>query len=240
MTATPSSTERVPVAGRARELATTKRRGRTTPRQQRSLERLWPRYGVEVAAEGEPWRLDRRALFGREAPVVLEVGFGMGEATVAMAAADPGRDVLAVDLHVPGAGALLHELDARGLANVRVLQADARRVLREGLAPGSLDEVRAFFPDPWPKARHRKRRLVDPAFAALVADRLAVGGRLHVATDWVPYAEQVVEVLAAEPRLEVLPGRDRPAHRPLTRFERQGLAKGHVVTDVVAVQVRAE
>ncbi len=223
-----------------RELRTTKRRGRVTPRQRRSLDLLLPRYGVPLPVEGERQRLDPVAVFGRTAPLVLEVGFGMGEATVAMAQADSGRDVLAVDVHVPGAGALLADLEDRGLGNVRVVQGDARDVLRDLLGPGSLDEVRVFFPDPWPKARHRARRLVDPRFAALVADRLAPGGRLHVATDWPPYAEQVAEVLEAEPRLQVRPGRERPAHRPLTRYERIGLGKGHRVSDVVAVRAASE
>jgi tRNA (guanine-N7-)-methyltransferase len=206
------------------------RRGRVTPGQQRALDALWPSYGVEPGTA-----LDPVALFGRVAPWALEIGFGMGEATAAMAAADPAGDVLAVDVHTPGVGALLAELDARGLRNVRVVVADAVELLRDCVAPGALDEVRVFFPDPWPKARHHKRRLVTSGFAALVAARLRPGGRLRLATDWADYARQMAEVLAGSPDLEGGPV-PRPLDRPLTRFERQGLAKGHSVVDLVAVR----
>ncbi|MDP9418254.1 MAG: tRNA (guanosine(46)-N7)-methyltransferase TrmB [Actinomycetota bacterium] len=208
------------------------RRGRVTTRQQRALDELWAAYGVDAGGG----LLDGAALFGRRAPLVLEIGFGMGETTAAMAAEDPDRDLLAVDVHTPGAGALLHQIGERGLTNVRVLLGDALGVLRDGLAPGSLDEVRAYFPDPWPKARHHKRRLVTPAFARLVASRLRPGGRLHCATDWAPYAEQTLAVVDAEPLL-VNPYAGfapRPPWRPVTRFERQGIAKGHEVFDVIA------
>jgi tRNA (guanine-N7-)-methyltransferase len=167
--------------------------------------------------------------------VVLEIGFGMGETTVAMATADPDRDVIAVDVHTPGAGALLRDLDATGSRNVRVLVDDAVTVARDLLSPGSLDEVRVFFPDPWPKARHRKRRLLSPDVVHLMATRLAVGGRLHVATDWQPYAASVLQVVGDEPLLVNRFGgyAPRPAWRPQTRFEGQGLAKGHAVYDVI-------
>jgi tRNA (guanine-N7-)-methyltransferase len=163
----------------------------------------------------------------------------MGETTLAMAAADPARDVIAVDVHTPGAGALIRDLEAGGVSNVRVVVADALVVLGDMLAPGSLDEVRVFFPDPWPKLRHHKRRLVNGDFARLVATRLRPGGVLHVATDWTPYAQQTLAVVAAEPALQnrfdgYAP---RPAGRPVTRFERQGLAKGHPIHDVVAQRV---
>jgi tRNA (guanine-N7-)-methyltransferase len=211
------------------------RRGRMTSGQRRSFEQLWPTYGVEVS----PQRLAVAALFGRTAPLVLEIGFGMGEATALMAAADPARDVLAVDVHTPGAGALCRELDQAGLRNVRVVLGDAVDVLRDMLAPGSLDEVRAFFPDPWPKARHTKRRLVGASVAALIAERLRVGGRLHLATDWPPYAEQMLQVVAAEPLLrnDNAGYADRPAWRPVTRFEHMALAKGHHVYDLIATRV---
>ncbi|RKS77331.1 tRNA (guanine-N7-)-methyltransferase [Motilibacter peucedani] len=208
------------------------RRGRVTPGQQRALDTLWHRYGVEWAPGALP---EPAELFGRTAPLVLEVGFGMGETTAAMAAADPGRDVLAVDVHTPGVGALLAEVGRRGLGNVRVATGDGVDLLR-ALPPASLDELRVFFPDPWPKARHHKRRLVDAGFVALAAERLAAGGRLHVATDWEPYAEQVLEVVGADERFAVEGWTPRPAHRPVTRFERQGLAKGHRVRDVVGVR----
>lgn len=221
-----------------------KLRGRIRAGQQAALTDLWPRLGVD--ADGGP--LDPVALFGRRAPLVLEIGFGRGEATLAMAAADPDRDVLAVDVHRAGAGMLLRDAADAGLENVRVLVGDAVPVLRARIAPGGLDEVRIFFPDPWPKARHHKRRLVTPAFVALVASRLRPagtdgaadrGGRLHCATDWEPYAAQMLAAVGAEPLLRN--GSDgpdgfvpRPAGRPLTRFESQGLAKGHVVRDLVA------
>jgi tRNA (guanine-N7-)-methyltransferase len=155
-----------------------------------------------------------------------------------MAAADPARDVLAIDVHTPGVGALLHGIAERGLRNLRVLTGDAVEVLRDMIPGGSLAEVRVFFPDPWPMARHHKRRLVDAGFARLVATRLAPGGRLHVATDWASYAEQVLAVTDAEvafhnPHDAYAGYAPRPAHRPVTRFEAQGLAKGHEVFDIV-------
>ncbi len=210
------------------------RRGRVTRRQQRALDEVWAAYGLDAATEP----IDPAAVFGRRAPLVLEIGFGMGETTAAMAADDPARDLVAVDVHTPGAGALLHEIDARGLTNVRVVLGDAVGMLRDGIAPGVLDEVRVFFPDPWPKARHHKRRLVSAPFAALVASRLRPGGRLHCATDWAPYAEQMLAVVDGEPLLRNEYGgfAPRPPWRPVTRFERQGIAKGHAVFDVIAAR----
>jgi tRNA (guanine-N7-)-methyltransferase len=210
------------------------RRGRITPGQRSALETLWSRYGLP-SGPGERSAIDPAQAFGRVAPLVLEIGFGMGETTVAMAAADPGRDLLAVDVHTPGVGALLRDATARGLTNLRVVIGDAVDVLRYRLAPGSLDEIRVFFPDPWPKQRHHKRRLVSPAFARLAAERLRPGGRLHCATDWTPYAERILEVVAAEPLLLNAGGgyAPRPAWRPQTRFERLGLARGHAVHDVI-------
>lgn len=193
------------------------------------LERLRPAYAVPVDRP-----LDAAAVYGRTAPLVLEVGSGTGEAAVVMAAADPSRDLLAVEVHTPGVATLLRRVEEEGLRNVRVAEGDGLQVLADALGPGSLDEVRVFFPDPWPKARHSKRRLVTPAFAALVADRLRPGGRLHVATDWASYAEQVLEVVGASPDLAVV-SRDR-GDRPLTRFERRGVAAGREITDVVAVR----
>jgi tRNA (guanine-N7-)-methyltransferase len=208
------------------------RRGRVTPRQQRALDQWWDAYGLPVSEE--PLAVEE--VYGRRAPLVLEIGFGMGETTVAMAQASPALDVLAVDVHTPGAGALLHAVAERELTNVRVALGDAVEVLRDMLADGSLAEVRVFFPDPWPKLRHHKRRLVSPGFAALVASRLAPGGRLHCATDWAPYAHRMLEVLDGEPALTNPHSgfAPRPPWRPVTRFERQGLAKGHAVFDVIA------
>jgi len=203
-----------------------------TPRQQRALDLLWSSYGAEVTAGA----LDVEALYRRRAPLVLEIGFGMGEATAALAQAEPERDLLAVDVHTPGVGSLLHQLSDRALTNVRVMVGDALDVLHDMLPPASLDEIRVFFPDPWPKARHHKRRLVGPAFAALVGSRLRPGGRLHCATDWAHYARQMLEVVAAEPTLVNTHGgfAPRPAWRPVTRFEQRGLARGHEVFDVIA------
>jgi tRNA (guanine-N7-)-methyltransferase len=187
--------------------------------------------------ESEAVALDLAELFGRRAPVVVEIGSGMGDATARLAAADPDRDVLAVDVHTPGLGNLVKLVDAAGLCNVRVADGDAVVLLRAMLAPGSLDEVRAFFPDPWPKARHAKRRLVTPAFADLVASRLACGGRLHFATDWEPYAAAVRSVLAAHPAFVVVEDTaTRSGARPVTRFERQALAAGRRVADIVAIR----
>ncbi|MCY7365340.1 MAG: tRNA (guanosine(46)-N7)-methyltransferase TrmB [Frankiaceae bacterium] len=206
---------------------TYKVRRRVTTGQAGALARLLPRYGVDPDAP-----LDPVATFGRRAPLVVEIGSGMGEATAAMAAADPGRDVLAVEVHTPGLGNLLRLVEAAGLTNVRVVEADAREVLRDLLTPGSVDEVRVFFPDPWPKARHAKRRLVSAAFADLVAERLRPGGRLHVATDWPAYADGATAVLAAHPAYDVV-SRERGA-RPITRFEQRGTDAGRASADLVA------
>ncbi|HEU0101267.1 MAG TPA: tRNA (guanosine(46)-N7)-methyltransferase TrmB [Mycobacteriales bacterium] len=205
------------------------RRGRVSATQAEALDRLWPRWGVDV--DGRP--LDLAALFGPGVPVVLDVGSGMGEATAAAALADPARGVLAVDVHTPGLGALLRLAERAGLDNVRVADGDARVLLADMLAPASLDEVRVWFPDPWPKARHAKRRLLTPGFVALVADRLRPGGRLHVATDWPPYADAARAAVEGCADLEVM-STARPATRPLTRFEQQGLDAGRPAYDLVA------
>ena len=215
------------------------RRGRVTATQATALARSWSRLGVHIPFVEEQARpLDLAALFGRRAPVVLEIGSGMGEATAAMAAADPGRDVLAVDVHTPGLGNLIKLVEATGLTNVRVADGDALVLLRAMLSPGSLDEVRVFFPDPWPKGRHAKRRLVTPAFADLVASRLTCGGRLHIATDWEPYAVAVRLILGAHPHFTLLDGgfSPPPIPRPITRFERQAAVAGRRVADVLAMR----
>ena len=214
-------------ASRREPVRTFKMRRRVTTGQADALERLLPRYGL--APDATPAQA-----FGRDAPLVLEIGSGMGEATAQMAAADRGRDVLAVEVHTPGLGNLLRLAEAAGLTNLRVVEADAREVLRDRLPASSLDEVRVFFPDPWPKARHAKRRLVTTEFVDLVASRLRPGGRLHVATDWASYAEQVVEVLEAHQAYDVV-SRERGA-RPVTRFEQRGVAAGRTPHDVVAVR----
>ncbi|MGG7612119.1 tRNA (guanosine(46)-N7)-methyltransferase TrmB [Streptomyces sp. ZG43] len=222
------------------------RRSRVTTGQEEALRRLWPTWGIDVDGQGV---LDLDAMFGGR-PVVLEIGFGMGEATARMAADDPGTGILAVDVHTPGQGNLLGLADRLGLDNVRVANGDAVILLREMLAPESLAGLRVYFPDPWPKTRHHKRRLIQPDFLSLAAPRLAPGAVLHCATDWEPYAEQMHDVLDAHPAFEntvELPGpavvgtdgvvrhgyAPRPAFRPRTRFEGQGLDKGHVVHDLL-------
>lgn len=209
------------------------RRGRVSGRHEDALTRLWPTYGVTIA---DPYPLlDPAALFGRRAPLVLEIGSGMGDATVAMAAADPGRDYLAVEVFPPGLGNLLAVVEERGLANVRVAQGDALHLLRHMLAPDSLDAVHVYFPDPWPKARHHKRRLIQPDNVALLRSRLAVGGVLHCATDWADYAEQMAEVLDGADGLANLHDgfAPRPAHRPVTKFEQRGIAAGRRIFDLL-------
>lgn len=210
------------------------RRGRMGPVRREAMATQLARFAVP---DGDG-PLDLAELFGAAspAPVVLEIGFGTGGSTLTMARADPGTRVLAADVHTPGVAALLVGLERDGLENVRVLEGDGRELLERRLPPASLAGVRVFFPDPWPKARHHKRRLVDAAFAALVADRLAPGGLLHCATDWEPYAQEMTAVLDAEPGL-VLDrerGTGRPDWRPVTRFEARGIDRGHVVTDLLA------
>ncbi|MBO8192166.1 tRNA (guanosine(46)-N7)-methyltransferase TrmB [Streptomyces oryzae] len=211
------------------------RRSRVTKGQRMALERLWPRWGFDVDGLR---KLDLGELFGDpELPVVLEIGFGMGEATARMAAADPATGVLAVDVHTPGQGNLLRLADEQGLANVRVGNGDAIILLREMLAPDSLSGLRIYFPDPWPKARHHKRRLLQPEFLDLAAGPLRPGALVHCATDWEDYAEQMLEVLSAHPEYENTQQdggfAPRPQNRPLTRFEGQGLDKGHKVRDLL-------
>lgn len=203
------------------------RAGRITAAQRRALEELWPRFGVDFSAKV----LDLDRLFGRDAPRVVEIGFGDGELLAAMAAADPGRDFLGIEVHEPGVGHCLLLLEKLGLGNVRLIRHDAIEVLETQIAPGSLDEVKLFFPDPWPKKRHHKRRLVQPPFLDLLAARLAPGGRFHVATDWAPYAEHIDAVVGAHDAFEALPG--AAGGRPQTRFERRGERLGHAVFERV-------
>lgn len=212
-----------------RTVRTFKRRaGRVTSTQAAALEDLWPHLGLSV--DGRP--LDLPGIFGRAAPVVLEIGFGMGEATAELAQREPDRDVIAVDVHTPGQGNLLKLVEAAGLTNVRVASGDARVLLAHMLAPASLAAVRVFFPDPWPKARHAKRRLVTRAFADLVADRLVDGGVLHVATDVEEYAHGVRAVLTEHPLLALT----EPPWRPTTKFEQRAVAAGRPSHDIAAVR----
>jgi tRNA (guanine-N7-)-methyltransferase len=199
--------------------------------QQRALAELAPRFVLPYAAA----TLDASAVFGRNAPLALEIGFGMGAATAEVAAAQPAVDFIGIEVHEAGVGALLQRIEQRGLSNLRIVQHDAVEVLRSMIAPASLAGVHLWFPDPWPKKRHHKRRLVQPPFIALLASRLAPRGYLHCATDWQPYAEQMLAVLSAEPLLANTADAYavRPATRPLTKFEQRGLTLGHGVWDLI-------
>ncbi len=207
------------------------RAGRIGPGQQRALQQLAPTWVLPY----RPEPLDLASAFGRHAPVVLEIGFGMGAATAQIAAAMPETDFLGIEVHPPGVGALLQEIEARGLTNLRLLQHDAVEVLEHMLAPDSLAGVHIYFPDPWPKKRHHKRRLIQPDFIGQLVTRIAPGGYLHCATDWQPYAEQMLAVLGSGASL--VNSADgyapRPAWRPLTKFENRGLERGHGVWDLV-------
>jgi tRNA (guanine-N7-)-methyltransferase len=211
------------------------RAGRMTDAQRLALDTLWPRFGLDAPAAGAA-PLDLSQCFGREAPRTLEIGFGNGETLAALAMAHPERDYLGIEVHRPGAGHLLRLAEQHALANLRVWCADAVEVLEHGLAPGSLDEVLILFADPWHKKRHHKRRLIQAAFVDLLASRLRSGGRLHLATDWEPYAQQMLEVLNASAAFanESADGGfvPRPAWRTLTRFERRGERLGHGVWDL--------
>jgi tRNA (guanine-N7-)-methyltransferase len=204
---------------------------RTSNAQRRAVDELLPRYGIAF----EPRPVDLDAVYGRQAPRVLEIGFGMGEALAEFARAHPERDFLGIEVHTPGVGNLLKLVDADSLTNVRVISHDAVDVLTQMIAPDSFDGVHVFFPDPWPKKRHHKRRLIQPAFVRLLASRLRPGGYLHLATDWVEYATQMLEVLSAEPSLEnTAEGYvERPESRPQTKFEARGIRLGHEVRDLL-------
>ncbi|MDT4989504.1 MAG: tRNA (guanine-N7-)-methyltransferase [Micromonosporaceae bacterium] len=200
------------------------------------MERLWPAYGVPVTGG----LLDPAAVFGRRAPVVLEIGSGMGEATAEMAAADPNRDYLAVEVHPPGIANLLSIIEAHGLANLRIAAGDALDLIRDRVAAHSLGAVHVFFPDPWPKARHRRRRLIQPAHVALLRSRLAPGATLHCATDSADYARAMRAALTADPGLinvyeGTAPGgyAPRPASRPITKFEQRGIEAGREIFDLI-------
>jgi len=207
------------------------RAGRMGTGQQRALEDLGPRFVLPYTGQPADWA----AAFGREAPRVLEIGFGMGAATAQIAAARPDTDFIGIEVHTPGVGALLKRIGEDQLGNLRILQHDAVQVLEQMVTPGSLAGVHIFFPDPWHKKKHHKRRLIQPPLVALLASRLAPGGVLHCATDWQPYAEQMLEVLSAEPLLaNTADGyAPRPDYRPLTKFEARGLKLGHGVWDLV-------
>jgi tRNA (guanine-N7-)-methyltransferase len=207
------------------------RAGRTSTGQRRALDELGPRFVLPYTPERADWP----AIYGRQAPLVLEIGFGMGASTAEIAALRPQDDFLGVEVHEPGVGALLKLIGDQELGNIRIIQHDAVEVLEQMIAPESLEGVHIFFPDPWHKARHHKRRLIQPPFVAQLAARLKPGGYLHCATDWENYAEQMLEVLSAEPTLENTASgyAPRPDYRPVTKFERRGLRLGHGVWDLL-------
>ena len=207
------------------------RQGRVSDAQRRFHEEGMPRWGIPY----RPVALDLDAVFGRRTPRILEIGCGMGETTATIAAAHPQNDYLGIEVHTPGVGSLLKEIAARELLNLRVIQHDAVEVVRDMIAPGSLSGIHVFFPDPWPKKRQQKRRLIQPEFVKLLAARLAPGGYLHCATDWEEYALQMLNVLSAEALLTNMANDffPRPTYRPQTKFEARGLRLGHGVWDVV-------
>jgi tRNA (guanine-N7-)-methyltransferase len=219
------------------------RRGHFTSGQRSAYESLLPTYGIGFSHQP----IDGFAVFGRQAPLVLEIGFGMGETTAAIAQAQGHRNFIGVEVYPAGVGALLRRIEESAISNLRIIQHDAVDVLQHMIAPGSLSAVHVFFPDPWPKARHHKRRLIRPEIATLIAHRLEAGGVLHCATDWAHYALQMLSVLSSEPALENTAGAvhvsediseargfaERPDYRPLTKFERRGLGLGHGVWDIV-------
>lgn len=209
------------------------RAGRMTVAQNRGLEEVWPRLGLSV----EDGLQDLDALFGRHAPRVVEIGFGMGGSLIEQAEAHPDTDFIGIEVHAPGVGKLLDEADKRGLTNVRVYRDDALEVLSRCLPEASLDGLQLFFPDPWPKKKHHKRRIVQAAFVELVRTRLKAGGQLHMATDWQAYAEHMAEAMAAAPGYRNTatdgPYVPRPEFRPLTKFERRGEKLGHGVWDLI-------
>lgn len=207
------------------------RQGRLTDAQQRAIDTGMPVFGVAYAEQ----QLDLNQLFGREAPKILEIGFGMGESTASIAHSHLEQDFLGIEVHTPGVGSLLRQIQELGLNNLRLIQHDAVEVLKHMIADASLDGVHIFFPDPWPKKRHHKRRLIQTNFVALLVGKLKPGGYLHMATDWQEYAEWAMEILQVEPQLSnTAPGyAPRPDYRPLTKFERRGLKLGHGVWDLI-------
>jgi tRNA (guanine-N7-)-methyltransferase len=204
------------------------RQGRTTPSQQRALDDLLPRFGISFSDSF----LDTRKIFERTAPVVLEIGSGMGETTVQIAQTHPDTDYIAIEVHGPGVGSLLKKIAELGLANLRVIRHDAVEVLERMIPVAALTGIHLFFPDPWPKKRHHKRRLVQPPFAALAARTLAPGGYFHAATDWPDYATQIDEVFSSNSSFK----KEEPKNRPVTKFERRGLGLGHAVRDLLYVR----
>ena len=212
------------------------RQGRVTKGQAHALETQWPQYGVEYGLQS----IDLKQIFGRkDSKKILEIGFGMGETTAKIAQTLPDCDFLAVEVHTPGVGALLKLIEELALTNIRIIQHDVVEVLQHMFADNSLDGVHIFFPDPWHKKRHHKRRLIQAEFVKLLCTKLKSGGYLHVATDWQEYAEWVLDVLKTEPQLQntVLDYAEKPVYRPLTKFENRGIKLGHGVWDLVFTRI---
>ncbi len=207
------------------------RQGRLSNAQRRACELLLPKYGIPFSED----LLDLNQIFGRQAPKILEIGFGMGESTATIAQAHPENDYLGVEVHTPGVGSLLNQIEQFELTNLRIIQHDAVEVLQHMLPPACLDGIHIFFPDPWPKAKHHKRRLIQPALVARLCTHLKPGGYIHAATDWEDYAVQILHVLNQEPQLSNTTNNyaPRPNYRPLTKFEQRGLKLGHGVWDLV-------
>jgi tRNA (guanine-N7-)-methyltransferase len=200
------------------------------------MESLWPEYGLDI--EGR--LIDRKAVFGRAAELVFEIGFGMGDSLAAMAVQYPERDYIGIDVHPPGIGTLLREIKTRDLSNLRVMQGDAVQVLATCFADADIDRIQVYFPDPWHKKRHHKRRLIQPPFVDLMAQKLRMGGIVHLATDWENYAQQMMDVMSASTRFRNLAGQGRYAEaheRVETKFERRGRRLGHGVWDMVFEKV---
>ena len=210
------------------------RQGRVSPAQQRAVDTLMPRFGIAYTAQP----LDLNLAFGRSAPKILEIGFGMGDSTATIALAHSENDYLTLEVHTPGVGNLLKLIDTQQIKNIRIVQHDAVEVLRDMIGDATLDGVHIFFPDPWHKARHNKRRLIQSPFIAKLVQKIQPGGYIHVATDWQDYAEQVLAVLSAEPLLEntATDYAPRPDYRPLTKFEQRGIRLGHGVWDLVFIR----
>lgn len=210
-----------------------RRQGRITAGQNRALELYWPQYGLELA--GEPLQLS--AVFGRSAPVIVEIGFGNGQSLLAMAQQRPEQDFIGIEVHKPGVGALINDAQRTDVHNLRVFNADAIEVLRTAIPEQSLAGVQLFFPDPWHKKRHHKRRIVQAEFVELIASRLQLGGYFHMATDWEPYAEHMLEVMTASALFinQQAGGgySPRPEYRPETKFEKRGVRLGHGVWDLI-------
>ena len=211
------------------------RGGRLTAAQQNALEKLWPVYGLDI----ESGRIDQEKTFGRIAPLVMEIGFGMGDSLLQMAQQNPHKDFIGIEVHKPGVGRLLHEIADKGLTNLRLYCHDAKEILRDCITEQSLDCVQIFFPDPWHKKKHNKRRLVQSAFIQALRPKLKIGGTIHMATDWVPYAEHMMEVMSAEPDFRNAAGPNTfsiNTDRPLTKFEKRGQRLGHAVNDLVFIR----